>query len=291
MILVTGATGHLGKLALQHLLTTQPASSIAALVRDPAKATDLQALGVELRTGDYFDYPSLVQAFAGVDTLLLVSSGSLENRVAQHTNAINAARENQVQHVVYTSMVNAAEDMKFLTGSDHYHTEQLLKQSGLGYTILRNTFYTEALLGLLGPAVSNGQWYYPGEGATLSLAARADLAEALARVGLDPAAHHNQSYSLTGSQAYTFPELAAEVSEAAGKPVAYVPISLADFQSALLVAGVPAPFVPLVVSVAEAQQAGQMGLVDEALPRLLGRAPQPLATTLPALLHTPANQE
>jgi NAD(P)H dehydrogenase (quinone) len=285
MILVTGASGHLGKLALQYLLTTRPASGLAALVRDPAKSSDLQAQGVALRTGDYFDYASLVQAFAGVDTLLLVSSGSLENRVEQHTNAINAARENNVGHVVYTSMVNAAEDMKFLTGSDHYHTENLLKQSGLNYTILRNTFYAEALLGLLGPAVSSGQWLYPGEGATLSLAARADLAEVLARVGLDPAAHQGQTYSLTGPRAYTFPELATELSAAAGKPVAYAPISLEEFRAGLLAAGVPAPFVPLVVSVAEAQQAGQMGLVDEALPRLLGRAPQPLAATLRPLLQ------
>lgn len=287
MILVTGATGHLGKLALEFLLTKRPASDIVALVRDPAKATDLQALGVELRTGDYFDYPSLVHAFAGIDTLLLVSSGSLENRVEQHTNALNAARENHVQHVVYTSMVNAAEDMKFLTGSDHYHTEQLLKQSGLGYTILRNTFYSEALLGLLGAAVSSGQWHYPGEGATLSPAARADLAEVLARVGLDPAAHHNQTYNLTGSRAYTFPELAAELSVAAGRPIAYVPISFEDFRAALLAAGVPAAFVPLLVSVAEAQQAGQMGLVDDALPRLLGRAPQPMAATLRPVLSAP----
>ncbi len=284
MILVTGATGHLGKLAIQFLLTKLPASELAALVRDPAKATDLQALGVELRAGDYFDYPSLVQAFAGIDTVLFVSSGSLENRVQQHTNAINAARESHVKHVVYTSMVNAAEDMKFLTGSDHYHTENYLKQSGLGYTILRNAFYHEALLGLLGGAASSGQWYYPGQGATLSPAARADLAEVLALVGLDPATHQGQTYNLTGTRAYTFPELATELSQAAGQPIAYVPISLEDFRSALLGAGVPAPFVPLVVSVAEAQQAGQMGLVDEALPRLLGRTPQPLVATLGPLL-------
>jgi NAD(P)H dehydrogenase (quinone) len=288
MILVTGATGHLGKLALQFLLTKLPAAELAVLVRDPAKAPDLQALGVELRTGDYFDYPSLVQAFAGIDTVLLVSSGSLENRVVQHTNALNAARENHVGHVVYTSMVNAAEDMKFITGSDHYHTESHLKQSGLGYTILRNAFYHEALLGLLGEATSSGQWYYPGEGAALSPAARADLAEALALVGLNPAAHQGQTYNLTGTQAYTFPELAAEVSEATGRPVAYVPISLDDFRAALLAAGVPVPFVPLVVSVAEAQQAGQMSLVDDALPRLLGRAPQPLAATLRPLLQASA---
>ena len=287
MILVTGATGHLGKLALQFLLTKLPASELAVLVRDPAKAADLQALGVELRTGDYFDYPSLEQAFAGVDTLLLVSSGSLENRVAQHTNAVNAARANQVQHVVYTSMVSAAEDMKFLTGSDHYHTEQLLQQSGLGYTILRNAFYQEALLGLLGDAASSGQWHYPGQGATLSHAARADLAEVLAVVGLNPAVHHGQTYNLTGTQPYTFPELAAGLSEAAGRPIAYVPVSLDDFRSALLAAGVPAPFVPMLVSVAEAQQAGQMSLVDEALPRLLGRAPQSLIATLRPLLQAP----
>lgn len=284
MLLVTGATGHLGKLALQFLLTKLPASELAVLVRDPAKATDLQALGVELRTGDYFDYASLVPAFAGIDTLLLVSSGSLEDRVVQHTNAINAARENRVQHVVYTSMVGAAEDMKFLTGSDHYHTEDYLKQSGLRYTILRNAFYHEALLGLLGEAANSGQWPYPGEGATLSPASRADLAEALALVGLHPAAHKGQTYNLTGTQVYSFPELAAEVGEAAGRPVAYVPISLDDFRATLLAAGVPAPFVPLIVSVAEAQQAGQMSLVDDALPRLLGRAPQPLVATLRPLL-------
>ena len=285
MILVTGATGHLGKLTIDFLLTKLPPSSIAALVRSKTKSANLEALGVELRIADYFDYDAMVLSLTGIDTLVLISSGSLENRVKQHTNAINAARECGVSHIVYTSMVGASQTMKFVTGSDHFHTEFILKETGIPYTILRNGFYTEALAEQLIPALNIGQWHYPGDGASLNSVARTDLAEVLAQVSQNPPAYQNQTYTLTGSRAYSFSEIASIVNGITGRPFVYIPIPLDAYASALQNAGVPESFIAIIVSVAEAQQAGQMSEVDTSLATLLNREPENLQTTLQRLLN------
>ncbi len=160
MILVTCATGHLGKATIDFLVKKVPAGSVAALVRDLSKAEGLKSLGVILRTGDYSDPASLATAFKGVETLLLISSGSMENRVQQHINAIDAAKANGVKHIIYTSVLRSNPDTKFTVGVDHYHTEEHLKKSGIGYTFFRNTFYTEMLPMFLGEALASGNWYY-----------------------------------------------------------------------------------------------------------------------------------
>ncbi len=102
-ILVTGATGGLGKAVVEQLLKNGGADQLSVLARDPAKATDLQAQGVHVHKGDYTDYASLLAAFAGVDKLFLVSGNDVHNRVPQHANVIKAATEAGVKHIVYTS--------------------------------------------------------------------------------------------------------------------------------------------------------------------------------------------
>ena len=150
MILVTCATGHLGKATIDFLLKKVPAGSVAALVRDLSKAEELKSQGITLRMGDYSDPASLASAFRGVETLLLISSGTLEGRVQQHINAIDAAKANGVKHIIYTSVLRSNPDTKFTVGVDHYHTEEYLKKSGIAYTFFRNTFYTEVLPMFLG---------------------------------------------------------------------------------------------------------------------------------------------
>src|SRR5688500_17019474 len=130
MILVTAATGHLGTATIDYLLQKKvPASQIAGLVRDEKKAAGLAAKGISLRIGDYHDAASLQAAFKGIDTLVFISSGSLQDRVAQHKNVVDAAKASGVQHIIYTSVLKASEKLKFVPGIDHYHTENFLKES------------------------------------------------------------------------------------------------------------------------------------------------------------------
>src|SRR5262245_41522675 len=139
MILVTTATGHLGTATIEFLLKKNvPASQIAGLVRDEKKAAAFAAKGITLRKGDYHDAASLEQAFKGIDTLVFICSGDMVNRVSQHKNVVNAAKATGVKHIIYTSVLRASGTLKFTAGIDHFHTENLLKESGIPYTIFRN---------------------------------------------------------------------------------------------------------------------------------------------------------
>lgn len=284
MILITGATGHLGKKTIEFLLKKVSRSSIAALVRDLAKGEELNAQGIALREGDYSDYEALVRSFKGIDTLLFVSSGTLENRVAQHKNVIDAAKANQVKHIVYTSAIKANDKMKFTAGIDHYHTEEYVKASGIPYTILRNTFYAEVVPMLLGDALTTGDLQYPAGDAKVNFASRADMAEALANVLAHPAAHRNATYEITSGRSYSFHELAGILSTISDKPVHYAPISVDALKEGLKQAGVPDLYIPMTASIAEAIAASEIDLVDPALENLLGRKPEDLKDALPKVL-------
>ena len=285
MILVTAATGHLGTAIINHLLNkNSPASPIAGLVRDEQKAAGLSAKGVQLRKGDYFDVTSLEKAFQGIDTLVFISSGSLEDRVSQHQNVVNAAKASGVKHIIYTSVLKATDTLKFFPGIDHYHTEAMLKQAGIPYTVFRNTFYAEVLPILFGGALESGQWYYAAGNAKANFAARADMAEAIANVAADSASHANKIYEITSNQSYSFNEIAGVISKAVGKTVSYIPIPLEALKEGMKQAGVPEAHIPMYASIAEGIAAGEMDAVDGSLEKLLQRKPVDLATYLPKLL-------
>jgi len=285
MILVTAGTGHLGTATIDYLLKKNvPASQIASLVRDEKKATGLSAKGIALRKGDYFDAASLQKAFKGIDTLVFVSSGSIEDRVSQHRNVVNAAKTAGVKHIIYTSVLKASETLKFLPAIDHYHTETFLKESGIPYTIFRNTFYVEVLPMLFGGALESGQWYYAAGNAKANFAARADMAEAIANVAVAPAAHANKIYEIAGNQSYTFHEIAGVVSKAVGKTVSYIPIPINALKDGMKQAGVPEDHIPMYASIADAISAGEMDSDDRSLEKLLQRKPVTLEEYLPQLL-------
>lgn len=284
MILVTCATGHLGKATIDFLLKKVPAGSVAALVRDLSKAEELKSQGITLRMGDYSDPASLASAFRGVETLLLISSGTLEGRVQQHINAIDAAKANGVQHIIYTSVLRSNPDTKFTVGVDHYHTEEYLKKSGIAYTFFRNTFYTEVLPMFLGDALASGNWYYAAGQAKANFASRTDMAEGLANVLAEPGKHVNKTYEITGSKAYSFSEIAAVAGGLAGKPVNYIPVSLDDLKEGMKKAGVPEMYIPMMVSVADMFSAGEMDVTDPALEQLLGRKPEEIGAALGKVL-------
>lgn len=285
MILVTAATGHLGTATIDALLKKNvPTSQIAGLVRDPKKAAGLSAKGIATWTGDYFDPASLETAFQGIDTLVFISSGSIENRVAQHRNVVNAAKTAGVKHIIYTSVLKASDNLKFFPGIDHWHTEAFLKESGIHYTFFRNTFYVEVLPMLFGGALESGQWYYAAGDAKANFAARTDMAEAIANVAVNPAAHADKIYEITGNQSYTFHEIAGIVSKAVGKTVSYIPVPLEALKDGMKQAGVPEAYIPMYASIAESISVGELDAVDGSLEKLLQRKPADLKEYLPRLL-------
>ena len=285
MILITGANGHLGTLTIDYLLKKNvPANTIAALVRDVKKGSDLLDKGISLRTGDYTDEAALLKALEGIDTLLLISSGTLENRTQQHINVINAAKQNGVKHIVYTSMLKASPDSKFTPAADHYETEAYLKTAGVPFTVLRNTFYAELIPMLLGDALQTGTWYYAAGDAKANFASRVDMAEALANVIIHPDKQENKIYEIASGNVYSFSEIAGIVSETSGTQVNYNAIPVDALKEGMRKAGVPELHIPLMASVAETIEAGELDVIDASLEHLLERKPVDLKEYLPVLL-------
>lgn len=287
MILVTGATGHYGAKALEHLLHKGVAAAhLAALVRDAAKGQPLQDQGIELRVGDYADFASLVQAFQGVEKLLLVSSndrGAVANRTAHHATVIRAAQAARVKHLVYTSFVtkqgtenSAIAD--FL--ASHAQTEQLIKDSGLTYTILQNGIYLEMIPLFAGEKVAEtGVLLFPAQAGKASWVLRAELAEAAAHVLTTPG-HENKRYVLVNTAATSFQEIAQDLSATLGKDIRYQSPPVEEFQAILQQVGVPEVYIGLFVTWASAVAEGMLEVEDSTLETFLGRKPTTTAQFL-----------
>ena len=274
-IAITGATGHLGRLAIA-ALKAKGATPIA-LAREPAKAADL---GVETRA---FDYTSAdPAALRGVDTLVLISSNDLSDRVGQHKAVIAAAKAAGVGRIVYTSLLKGAANPMILSQA-HGPTETALTDSGLAHTILRNGWYTENYTGALGAVLEHGAMIGAAGEGRVSSAARKDYAEAIAVVALD-AAHAGKTYELAGDTAHTGADLAAAVAKAAGKPVGYVSLPQTDYAKALEGFGLPPV---LAGALADSETwAAKGALFDDShtLSRLIGRPTTPIAETITAAL-------
>jgi len=273
--LITGATGSLGRTVVDTLLQTVPADQVAVLVRDPAKAADLQAQGVAIRQGDYDDYASLVQAFTGIEKLFFVSGNDVTNRVPQYTNVVRAAKETGIKHVAYTSFQRKTEDgssAAAFIAEAHLATEKLLKESGLAYTILRNALYYEVLPLFMGPVLETGSIYLPaGEGHS-AFASRADLGAAGAAV-LAGQGYENQDYNLATNESYSFHDVARLLSELSGQEIRYVSPTAEEFGTQLAGAGVPAGAIQMTAGFSVAIAQGEFDFPSTDLEKLLGRAP------------------
>lgn len=283
MIVITGASGQLGRLVITELLKTVPASQIVAAVRHPGKASDLAALGVELRVADYNEPATLDSAFADADQLLLISSSEVGQRVAQHRNVIDAAKRAKVGLIAYTSILHA-DSSPLALAAEHQQTEALLKASGVPHVLLRNGWYTENYLASIPPALQHGVFIGSAGDGRIASAARADYAAAAAAV-LTRADQAGKVYELAGDEVYTLSELAAQITRQSGKTVAYQNLSQADFRAALLGAGLSEPIADLLA--ASDVGAAQGGLFDDShqLSRLIGRPTTPLATLVAAALQ------
>jgi NAD(P)H dehydrogenase (quinone) len=275
MILVTGATGGLGHETIDFLLTTTSAAEIAALVRDVSKATDLVQRGVDVRQADYTDYPALVRAFRGVDKMLLVSTVAFADRVGQHRNVIDAAKEAGVKHLFYTSIQRSTDFvLQEVTESD-LATEAYLKASGLVYTILRNGYYFEGLRYLIGREVPEAEIQFPAGEGKIAFVKRTELAAATATL-LTSEGHDNQEYTLTGSEAYSFHDIARELSELAGRPITYQSSEIAPYIAQKVAAGFPEAVANFFAQWGAATKHGMLAGVHDTVERLLGRQPTSL---------------
>lgn len=269
MIAITGASGQLGRLVIDELLTTTPASEITALVRTPESVSDLAGRGITVRQADYNEPGTLIEALKGIKKLLLISSSEVGQRAQQHQNVINAAKENGIELIAYTSILHADTSPLGLA-EEHRATEAMLSESGIPFVLLRNGWYSENYTAGIPAALQLGTLYGCAGDGLIASAARADYAAAAAKV----ITMDNQSgkiYELSGDKAYTLAELAAEISQQTGKEIGYVNLPEADYASALEQAGLPAPLAHMLAD--SDTGASQGGLYDKSqtLSGLIGR--------------------
>ncbi|MEU6866075.1 SDR family oxidoreductase [Streptomyces sp. NPDC046876] len=281
-IVVTGATGALGRLVVEELLGKVPAESVAVVVRDKAKAADLAERGVEVRIADYDAPQTLAAAFRAGDRVLLISGNEVGRRVPQHTAVIEAAKAAGVAQLAYTGILGGPE-ADFDLAAEHKVTEQAILDSGLPHTFLRNGWYHENYTHHLATVLEHGAVVgSAGEGRVAS-AARADYAAAAAEV-LTGEGHLNRVYELSGDTAWSLAEYAAEVAAQSGKEVSYAEVPADAHLSILTGAGVPEGFAALLVDVDAAISRGRLAHTGGDLSRLIGRPTTPVADAIASAL-------
>ena len=274
-IAITGATGQLGRLVVQSLKDKVPASVIVALVRTPAKATDLR---VQAREADYDRPGTLDRALVGVDVLLLISGHEVGRRVEQHRNVIQAAKRSRVKRIVYTSALHADRSPLDIA-PDHLATETELKASGVPYTINRHGWYTENYAGAIPGTLAGGALLGSAVDARISSATRHDYAEAAAAV-LTGSGHDGQTYELAGDEAWTFSELAAEISRQSGSAIPYRDLSADEYVATLEGFGLPESLARAIAGWDVAAAQGALFDDSRTLSRLIRRPTTPLSVVV-----------
>lgn len=282
MIVVTGASGQLGRLVIESLLTRLPAHQIVAAVRNPASVADLAAQGIQVRQADYTQPASLDAALQGAEKVLLISSSEVGQRLPQHRNVIDAAKRAGVGLLAYTSLLHA-DTSPLALKDEHLATEALLQSSGVPHVILRNGWYTENYLASIQPALQHGAFIGSAGAGRIASAARADYAQAAAVVLTSPD-QAGKVYELAGDVAYTLAEFAAELSRQSGKTIPYVDLPQAEFKGALVGAGLPEPLADLLADSDVGASKG--GLFDDQhqLSALIGRPTTSLQALMAAAL-------
>ncbi len=276
-VVVTGATGHLGRLTLEALLRRGvPAEQIIATGRNIDKLTDLAERGVAVRRADFGDPSTLRDAFAGAERLLLVSGSEVGQRFVQHANAIAAAKAAGVQLIGYTS-IPYADTSRMLLAVEHFATERELAASGVPHVLLRNSWYLENYSEQIETFTAHGIAGSAGNG-RVSAAARADYAEAAAAV-LTEDGHAGATYEL-GGEAFTMPELATAVSAATGVSVTYTDLPVEAYEQLLAGAGLPAPLARIVADADRGLAEGELFVDSGHLEKLIGRPATSLAQAL-----------
>ncbi|MFD7920024.1 SDR family oxidoreductase [Streptomyces sp. NPDC059740] len=280
MIIVTGATGKLGRQVVERLLARVPADQVGVSVRDPQKAQALADRGVRVRRGSFTDADSLAHAFEGASQVLIVSVDRMgEECVEQHRTAIEGAVAAGARRLVYTSQMGAGASSHFQACRDHAATEEALHASGVPFTSLRNGFYATSAVDFLGHAWESGRVALPADG-PVSWTAHADLAEAAAAVLADEGCFDGPTPPLTGGQALTFEDIARVATEVTGRPLSRTVAPDDRFREQLVDDGVPAETADRLLGIFAASRAGEFAAVDPTLAKLIGREPVSLGTVL-----------
>lgn len=273
-LLITGASGHLGRRVMELLIEAQ-AGSIVAATRTPEKLVAFSQRGVIVRQADFNDPDSLVEAFTGVDRLLLISTDALGEpglRLKQHCAAVKAAEEAGVRHVVYTSLLNPGPESAVLFAPDHYGTEMALVESKLNWTVLRNNIYAEVILASLARAIEMGQLFSAAGDGKIAYVTREDCARAAA-AALASSFNGRQTLDITGPESLSQADLADIAAKISGKQVTYVPLELEALIQNMEAAGLPRPVAEAYASVDTATAQGQFDTISNAVEGLTRRKP------------------
>ncbi|WP_033321521.1 NAD(P)H-binding protein [Streptomyces yerevanensis] len=282
-IVVTGATGHLGRLVIDELLEKVPADQVTAVVRTKEKAADLAERGVRIAVADYNVPETFDGLFSAGDKVLLISSSEMEkSRFAQHKVVVDAAKAAGVALLAYTG---TAASLKASLADDHRATEQVILDSGVPYVLLGNYWYHENETEQLGQILAHGTVLRAaGEGRVAS-ASRADYAAAAVAV-LTGEGHENKTYELGGDEAWSLAEFAAEIGRQTGREIAYTPVPADALTGILTEAGVPGPVVAMLVGVDVSIEKGELAVLTGDLSRLIGRPTAPIADSIAAALKS-----
>ncbi|GAA4783890.1 NAD(P)H-binding protein [Actinomycetospora chlora] len=279
MIVVTGASGQLGRAVLERLLDRLPAEQVGASVREPEKVADLAARGARVRRGDYTDPASLAAAFEGATQVLVVSANVLgEEALRQHRTAIEAALAAGARRVLYTAHMGADPTSPMAPMPDHFATEEILRGCGVAWTSLRNGFYASTVPVLLAGAWHTGELRLPADG-PVAWTTHGDLADVTA-LALTSETFDGLTPPLTGPEALTMDDVAALASEAAGRTIRRVVVSDDDFVAEQVAHGVPEAAARMFLTMFAASRRGDFAPADPTLARLIGRPATPLADVL-----------
>ncbi|WP_149552487.1 SDR family oxidoreductase [Streptomyces marokkonensis] len=280
-IVVTGATGKLGRLVVQQLLEKVPAEQVTAVVRSAEKAADLAGRGVRVAVADYNAPGTFDGVFAAGDKVLLISGNEFDKgRVRQHQVVIDAAKAAGVALLAYTS---APGPLSAALADDHRGTEEALLGSGVPYVLLRNGWYHENYTENLAPVLEHDAVLAAAGEGRVSSASRADYAAAAVAV-LTGEGHENATYELGGDEAWSFAEYAAELSRQTGREIAYTPVTPEALTGILAGAGVPGPMAAVLAGVDVSIEKGELVVDSGDLSRLAGRPTTPLAEAVAAAL-------
>lgn len=275
MFIVTGATGQLGRAIVKKLVDRTPANQVVATCRDPNEATDLAALGVSVRQGDFDDPESLSHAFEGAKQVLIVSSNARAqggDPQVQHQAAISAARDAGAERVIYTSQMAASATSAFPPMHDHAATEEMLHSCGMAWTALHHGFYGTSAIAMMGDACKTGLLETAVDG-PITWTAHADLAEAAAIILTQKQYENGPTPPLTGSEALDFGDLANIASDFLKKPISRRIVTDDELRKKFTTQNVPPEVVDIVLGLYVAARNGEFSTVDPALEKMLGRRP------------------
>ena len=274
---ITGATGQLGELVVEQLKSKTNSANLIALVRSPEKVQ-----GIDARAFDYNEPTSMAKSLEGIEALLLISGNEIGQRARQHGNVINAAKEAGVKWIVYTSILRA-DSSTISLAAEHLQTENLLQESGIPFTLLRNGWYTENYAGSIPGAVAAGALLGSAGTGKISSASRADFAEAAAVV-LTSEGHEGKVYELAGDESFTLADLASEISKQTGKDISYQNLPEKEYSKALKSHGLPEMIADGIASWDVSASKGDLFSEDKTLSQLIGHPTTPMSESVKSVL-------